>query len=82
MDDLKQILLTCSLIVAQRDTVKLILNKSTHGGSYNWSMFMIENNLENNYFFSQFNHYQRNIYFIGIGSTRDNIINPPSQFIK
>ena len=45
MDDLKQILLTCGLIVIQRNTVKLVLNKSGHSGSYNLPMFMIENDL-------------------------------------
>ena len=66
MDDLKHILLRCGIIVSQRITVKLVFNKSGHGGSYNWRMFMIENDLENIYFdgysISQFNHYQRNIY--------------------
>ena len=85
-DDLKQTPLTCSLIVIQRNTVKLVLNKNGHGGSYNWPIFMIENDLENNYVdkysLSQFDHCQRNIYVIGIGTTRDNIINPSSQFIK
>ena len=49
-------------------------------------MFMIENDLENNYFdrysVLQLNLYQRNIDFIGIGTTRDQIINPSSQFAK
>ena len=80
MYDLKYILLTCGLIFIQWDNIKLILNKACHGGSYNWQIFMIENDLEHNYSFdrysvSQFNHYQRYIYLIGIGTTRDNIIN-------
>ena len=49
-------------------------------------MFMIKNDIENSYFDKysvlQFNHYQKNIYFIGIGTTRDNIINPSSYFVK
>ena len=46
MDNLKQILLTYGLIIIQRETVKFVLNKSGHGGSYNWSIFMTENDLE------------------------------------
>ena len=61
IDDLKQILLTCGPIVIHRDTVRFVLNKSGHGDSYNWSIFMIENDLENNYFdrysVTQVNHY-------------------------
>ena len=49
-------------------------------------MFIKENDLENDYFdrysVSQFNHYQMNIYCIGISATRDNKINPSSHFIK
>ena len=86
MDDLKQILLICGLIVIQRNNVKLVLKKSGHGGSCNWPIFMIENDLVNNcidkYSVLQLNHCQRNIYFIGIGATRDSIIGPSSQFVK
>ena len=60
-----------------------MFNKSDHGGSYSWSMFIIENDLENNYFdrydISQFNYYRKIIYFIGIGTSRENIINSSSS---
>ena len=86
MNDLKQILLTCCLIAIQQGTVKLVLNKFCDDGSYNQPVFILENNLENNYFerysVSQFNHYQRSAYFNGISTTRDNTINPLSQFTK
>ena len=42
IDDLKQILLTCGLIYYQRGTLKLVLN--------GWSIFMMDNDLQNNYF--------------------------------
>ena len=47
---------------------------------------MMENNLKNNYFdkinVRQFNNHQRNIYYIGIGTSRDNIITSSSQFFN
>ena len=42
IDESKQILLTCGLIYYQRGTLKLGLNR--------WSIFMMDNDLQNNYF--------------------------------
>ena len=74
IDELKQILLTCGIIYYQRSTLKLVLN--------GWSIFMMDNDLQNNFFdqfnVRQFNYHQRNIYYIGIGTSRDNVINPSS----
>ena len=42
IDEVKQILLTCGLIYYQRGTLKLVLN--------GWSIFMMDNDLQNNYF--------------------------------
>ena len=71
IDELKQILLTCGLIYYQPGTLKLVLNR--------WSLFMMDNDLHNNYFDSII---IRGIYYIGIGTSRDNIINPSSQFFN
>ena len=47
---------------------------------------MMDNDLQNNYFdkfnVRQFNYRQRNIYYIDIGISRDNIPNPSSQFFN
>ena len=44
------------------------------------------NDLQNNYFdkfnVRRFNYHQRNIHYIGIGTSRDNIINPSSKFFN
>ena len=78
IDELKQILLTCGIIYYQRSTLKLVLN--------GWSIFMMDNDLQNNYFdkfnVRQINYHQRNIYYIVIGTSRDNTINPSSFFFK
>ena len=63
IDELKQILLTCGLTYYQRGALKLIL--------YGWSICMMDNDLQNNYFdkfnVRQFKNQQWNIYYIGIG---------------
>ena len=78
IDESKQILLTCGLLYYQRGTPKLVLN--------GWSIFMMENDLQNNYFdkfnVRQLNYHQRNIYDITTGTSRDDIINPLSQFFN
>ena len=78
INELKQILLTCGIFYYQRGTLKLILN--------GWSIFMMDKDLQNNYFdklnVRQFNCHQRNIYYIGISTSRDNIINPSSRFFN
>ena len=61
--------------------VKFVKSTSGYGGNYNWSIFLLENLLTNNYFYrmnlSRYNKKcQRNIYFIGIGAEGDTIINP------
>ena len=47
---------------------------------------MMDNDLQNNDFdqfnIRQFNYHQRNIYHIGIGTSRDNIINTLSLFFN
>ena len=47
---------------------------------------MMDKDLQNNYFdksnVRQFNCHQRNIYYIGISTSRDNIINPSSRFFN
>ena len=74
IDELKQILLTCGLMYYQRGPFTLVLNGS--------SICMMDNDLKYNYFdkfnVGQFNYHQRNIYYIGIGTSRDNVINPSS----
>ena len=76
--ELKRMLLTCGLIYYQWGTMELVLN--------GWSIFMMDNDLQNNYFdklnVRQFNYHLRNIYYIDIGTSRDNIINPLSQFFN
>ena len=71
INELKQILLTCGIFYYQRGTLKLILN--------GWSIFMMDNDSRNNYFdkfnVRQFNCHQRDMYYIDIGTSRDNIIN-------
>ena len=66
------------LIYYQRGTLKFVLN--------GWSIFMMDKDLQNNYFdksnVRQFNCHQRNIYYIGISTSRDNIINPSSRFFN
>ena len=78
IDELKQILFPCGLIYYQRGNLKSVLN--------GWSMFMMDNDLQNNYFdkfnVRQYNYHQRNIYYIGIGTSRDNIFNSSSQFFN
>ena len=78
IDELKHILLTYCLIYYQRGTLKVVLDGR--------SIFMMDNDLQNNYFdkfnIIQFNYHQRNIYYIGVGTLRDNIINPSSQFFN
>ena len=47
---------------------------------------MMDNDLRYNYFdqlnIRLFNYHQRNIYYIGIGTSRDDIINLSSQFFN
>ena len=78
IDEFKYILLTCGLFYYQLGTLKLVLN--------GWSIFMMDNDLRYNYFdqfnIRHFNYHQRNIYYIGIGTSQDDIINLSSQFFN
>ena len=78
IDKLKQILLTCGLMYYQRGPFKIVLNGR--------SICMMDNDLKYNYFdkfnVGQFNYHQRNIYNIGIFTSRDNRMNPSSQFFN
>ena len=74
--ELKKILESCGFITINNNIVKFVINTSGYGGNYNWSMFLLKSSLSQNYFSiislaTYKNHYQKNMYFIGIGVDRD-----------
>ena len=77
----KKILELCGLITINNNIIKFVKSTSGYGGNYNWSIFLLENSLTDNYFsrmnLSRYNKkHSGNIYFISLGAEGDTIINP------
>ena len=85
IDELKQILESCSLNTINNNIVKFVINTSGYRGNNSWSNFLSKNSISKNCFSKMSlarykNKYQKKIYFIGLGVDRDTKINPLTQF--
>ena len=84
IDKLKQIIESYGINTINDYNINVVIDTSDHGGNYTRSIFCFENSLLVNYFAIIFvttvNKYQRNMYYIGLGYTRETKINPSSQF--
>ena len=81
---LKKILELCCLVIIKNNNIKFVIVMSVRGGTYSWSMFLLENSLSSNYFtkmsITKYNVYQKNMYFISFDNDRDTKSNSSSQF--
>ena len=66
------------------NVIKFVVNKACYGGRYSRSMFQLENTLTcirfDKMYVNQFDCYRINMYFVGLGNSREINMHPSNQF--